>query len=97
MAESKDDTVIKVATRGQVNKCKTRFLKTTHYYNYTSHTLEPIGLLHVTSPRVSTEKFSGALSVDLADEVRALPLSIRKELLAEAGLPIEVLANHALA
>ena len=112
MAETKDDSVIKVPTRGQVNKCKTKFLKTTHHYNYTSHTLQPISLIHVTTPRVSTEEASQrtvkrritairevreALSVDLGEEVRALPLSMRKELLAEAGLPIEIPANHALA
>ena len=66
----------------------------------------------MTTPRVSTEEASQrtvkrritairevreALSVDLGEEVRALPLSMRKDLLAEAGLPIEIPANHALA
>ena len=39
----------------------------------------------------------GALAVDLVEEVRALPKARRHELLAEAGLPLEIPSNHALA
>ena len=39
----------------------------------------------------------GALAVDLVEEVRALPKARRQELLSEAGLPLEIPSNHALA
>ena len=74
--------------------------------------MQPISFVQVATPRVSTEQASqrtvhrrvtalremrGALSVDLAEEVRALPKDRRRELLSEAGLPLEIPANHALA
>lgn len=43
------------------------------------------------------QEVRGALSVDLAEEVRALPKTMRQKLLSEASLPLEIPADHALA
>ena len=68
--------------------------------------------MQVTTARVHTQEASqktvqrrvhtlkevrGALAVDIAEEVKALPKARRQELLSEAGLPLEIPSNHALA